>query len=328
MGVEGNLTSQHYDIIILDDLVNKDYINTAEQIEKTIDFYKECLNLLEPNGELIIIGTRWDDKDLYGYIMDAENKIADNFEFFIREAYKGSLDDDDNFTALYPEKFTRKHLLNLYQEQGPYFFSSQYMNNPIPKGDADFKQEWFKYYDPTDIKGRNLNKFTMVDPAISLEKAADSTAIVTVGIDELGFIYILDLQKLKVQPSGIIEKMFDVYRLYRPLKMGVEDVAFQRSLQYSITEEMKKNDEYLPILPIRPNNRTKDQRIRGLQPLYANGRILHNKDLHNMTAFEDELLRFPRGKHDDMIDAFAYCLDFMFPAKHLSEKHRSHKFLY
>lgn len=328
MGIESALTSQHYDIIIADDLVNGDYVNTKEQIEKTIDFYKECLNLLEPGGELIILGTRWDDKDLYGWILDPDNKVINDFEVFIREAYQGSLDDPDDFMALYPQKFTQKHLKNLYVQQGPYFFSAQYMNTPIPKDDADFKQVWFKNYDPTDVKGRPLNIFTAIDPAISLETSADFTAIVTVGVDEFGFIYVLNVQRLKVHPKQLIDKIFEIYQLYRPLKIGIEDVAFQRTLQYTLGEEMKSRGQFLPIIPIKPNARTKDQRIRGLQPLYANGRILHNPEIQNMKYLEDELLRFPRGKHDDVIDALSYLLDFMFPAVRRKHGERRHHYLY
>lgn len=328
MGVESNLTSQHYDIIIGDDLVNKDYVNTKEQIQKTIDFYKECLNLLEPGGELILIGTRWDDKDLYGWIMDPDNNVLEEFDVFIREAYTGSLEASEEFQALYPQKFTQKHLQNLRAQQGPYIFSCQYMNTPISKEDADFRSDWFKEYDQTDIKGRPLNIFTAIDPAISLEKEADFTAMVTVGVDEFGLIYILDLQRLKVTPSDLIDKIFEVGRTFHPLVLGIEDVAFQRTLQYTLSEEMKERNEFLPIRPIKPQNRTKDQRIRGLQPLYANGRILHNKDLRNMKDLEDELLRFPRGKHDDMIDALSYLLDFMFQVNRRKKEHRKGSYLY
>lgn len=328
MGVESNLTSQHYDIIIMDDVVNKDYVNTAEQIQKTIDFYKECLNLLEPTGEMIILGTRWDDRDLYGYIMDPDNGVRSDFDFFIKEAYTGNLETDDGFQALYPEKFKRKHLLKLREQQGPYFFNAQYMNDPVARDDATFKTEWFKEYDPSDMRGKPLNFFIAVDPAISLEREADFSAIVTVGVDEDGYVYVVDIERLKVKPNELIDTIFAKWRLYGPVLIGIEEVGFQKTLQYTMSERMQQTGQYLPIRPIKPNNRTKDQRIRGLQPLYANGRILHSKHVKNIKALEDELIRFPRGKHDDTVDALSYLLDFIFPAKHRKSSHKRHKYLY
>ena len=233
MGVESNLTSQHYDLIIFDDVVNKDFVNTMDQIQKTIDFYKECLNLLEPGGEIIVIGTRWHDSDLYGWIMDPENNMESDFDVFIRRAYEGSMESDEDFTGLFPGKFSRKHLKKLYEQQGPYIFSTQYLNDPVPEQDATFKKNWFQYYEPADMKGKLLTKFTAIDPAISLERDADYTAIVTIGVDEFRNIYILDVRRKRLDPKGILDTIFEVYHWFSPVSVGIEDVAFQKSLQDS-----------------------------------------------------------------------------------------------
>jgi predicted phage terminase large subunit-like protein len=149
----------------------------------------------------------------------------------------------------------------------------------------------------------------MIDPAISTEKEADYTAMVVVGVDEFGLVYILDIVRDRLSPNELINEVFRLASIYSPIKIGIEDVAFQKSLQYSLNEEMNRQNRYLPIQPLRPAGRNKDQRIRGLQPLYANGRILHSKHVNKIEFLEDELLRFPRGKHDDIIDALSYMLD-------------------
>jgi len=68
-GLETALTGGHYDLIIHDDLVDENNINTKEQIEKVITFYRNSRPLLDPGGEMIIIGTRWAEDDLYGMII-------------------------------------------------------------------------------------------------------------------------------------------------------------------------------------------------------------------------------------------------------------------
>lgn len=327
MGLESNLTSQHYDIIIGDDLVNKDYVNTADQIQKTINFYKESLNLLEPNGQFILIGTRWHDSDLYGWIMDNDNNIISDFEVMTKRAYEGDLYGDD-FNPLFPDKFKRSHLKKLREQQGPYFFSSQYMNDPIPSDEADFKKDWFSYFEFNDLKGRPLNKFTMIDPAISTEKEADFTAIVTAGLDDHNNVYILDIRRIKANPQGVIDEIFKVYEQWHPILMGIEEVAFQKALRYSLHQEMNNRNIWLPLREVKPQARNKDQRIRGLQPLYANKKMYHNKSVNNNMHLEDELLRFPRGKHDDVIDALSYGLDFWYPGKRKVSRRSKHKYLY
>lgn len=581
MGVESNMTSQHYDLIIMDDVVNKDYVNTKEQIDKTISFYKECLNLLEPDGEMVIVGTRWHDSDLYGWIMDPDNNLERDFKVFIRRAYEGSLESDEEFKGIFPEKYSRKHLKQLYEQQGPYVFgctpeetpilmadftekpiskvnagdeiigfkrglgtdknylvktkvintfkkrdfvydlkmesgnrvkctkdhkwysgrkdkthqeykpvkkggklmfvcptgykkargrrdweygywqwlggifdgdgsskgpllsitqgihnkpvcdrirkvltslnipytevyrdnskhdkwhdsiafnitetfntsirlirnadfgkksqlierlmakggrfvkikdrvismkrgkerdvyaletetgnyiawgyassNTQYLNDPIPEADADFKKDWFGNYEPTELRGKLLTKFTTVDPAISQDRDADFTAIITVGIDEFRNIYILDIRRARMTPKEIIDNIFEVWHFFDPIAIGIEDVAFQKSLQYSLSEEMNRRNEYLPLKPLRPAGRAKDQRIKGLQPLYANRKIYHSRAVPNIEYLEDELLRFPAGKHDDIIDALAYMLELnIYPPKRKKTMNH-HRYLY
>jgi predicted phage terminase large subunit-like protein len=322
-GMGGNLVSQHYDKIILDDIVNRDSVNTREQIEKSILFLKDILDLLEPGGELIILGTRWHDQDLYGWIMDKENDILGSFDIYLRPAFTGNLRDHTNFHALWPDKFSRSILEKLYREKGPYEFSSQYLNNPVPDDDAVFRRTWFHYYDPTELRGRPLNKFMAIDPAISLEKEADYTAIVTLGVDYFHNWYVLDIFRDRITPHELIEHLYVLYERWHPIEIAIENVAFQKVLQYSLNEEGRKRKKYLPIVEVKPEQRTKDERVRGLQPLYANGVILHHKDLVYNDYLEDELTRFPRGQHDDIIDALSYMKDIVSAPRRSSSNYES-----
>jgi hypothetical protein len=71
-GVEKALTGMHFDIIIHDDLVEQNNINTPEQVRKIIQFRQNCLDLLDPGGIEVIVGTRWAMGDLYGFIIENE----------------------------------------------------------------------------------------------------------------------------------------------------------------------------------------------------------------------------------------------------------------
>jgi len=71
-GVEKAVTGAHFDIIIHDDLVEENNIGTPEQIQKIIRFRQNCLDLLDPGGIELIIGTRWAMGDLYGFLIENE----------------------------------------------------------------------------------------------------------------------------------------------------------------------------------------------------------------------------------------------------------------
>ena len=332
-GSGGNLVSQHYDKIILDDVVNEDTVSTKEQIEKTIQFYRMCQPLLEKNGEMIIIGTRWREDDLYGWLMDKENGVVQDFDIFFRTAITDELWDESKKefikgSILWPEKYQLKDMSDIKRKMGPYAFSSQYLNNPVSQADADFKKIWFKYYEQADIKGMDMNRYTFVDPAISMDAQADYSAIVTIGVDQYSNIYILDIVRERLKPDELINEIFRTYEIWHPLSIGVEQVGFQKTLRYTLKKEEEIRKKFLNIVELRPDGRNKEQRIRGLQPQYASGKVLHNRDLVYNIYLEDELLRFPRGKHDDQIDALAYSLDFIHPPVKRVSSNRKHKYLY
>ncbi len=73
-GIDTGKTGGHCDILIFDDLVVKENIQTPDAVRKVIDGYQACLPLLDPGGKLLLIGTRYVQSDLYGYIIENESR--------------------------------------------------------------------------------------------------------------------------------------------------------------------------------------------------------------------------------------------------------------
>jgi phage terminase large subunit-like protein len=89
--------------------------------------------------------------------------------------------------------------------------------------------------------------------------------------------------------------------------------AYEKSIQYALIDEMRRRNVYSPIVELKAN-RSKDERIEGMVPRYANGSIYHLLQCPFREQLEDELDRFPRGKHDDIIDALAYGMQIASPS--------------
>lgn len=68
-GVATTKVGQHYDIIIGDDYNSRENTRTPELAQGPIDHFKYNLNILEPDGEYVIIGTRYSDSDVIGFIL-------------------------------------------------------------------------------------------------------------------------------------------------------------------------------------------------------------------------------------------------------------------
>lgn len=327
-GIDNNLIGGHYDIIIMDDVVTRENVSTMEQIKKVQTRYRDALDLLEPHGEFLVVGTRWHDADLYGWLLDPSNDNLAGYNVMVKRAYEGDIMRDEDFTPLWPGKFSRKILYQKLKDEGWPHFSAQYMNDPVPEEDAVFKRSWFMYYDSSDIRGKLLNKFLLIDPALSLRKDADYTAMVVFGVDPYNNIFILDIVRARLSPFQLINEIFRLRDVWNLTDIGIEEIAFQKALSYVLRDDVRFKTRPFHITELKPSERSKDIRIKGLQPFYENGKVFHNRLLPNNIYLEDELVRFPRSVHDDIIDALAYAPDVMFPARQKTSRAGKRKYLY
>lgn len=74
-GVGSEKTGQHYDVIIMDDLNSPSNSHTKEGREKVLQHYRYNTSILEPNGIMVIVGTRYAEDDLIGFILKNEMEI-------------------------------------------------------------------------------------------------------------------------------------------------------------------------------------------------------------------------------------------------------------
>lgn len=158
-GLDQIKVGMHYDLIIMDDLVSDRNVTTREQIEKVINHYKLALSLLEPGGQLLLIGTRYNYADLYGYVMENEGDIFDsmiipakltpeaadelNTRFPDIVSELGFYSADDIF---FPERLDEAFLQDQRKSQGTYIYNCQYLLNPVDAETAAFKAEWNRYH--------------------------------------------------------------------------------------------------------------------------------------------------------------------------------------
>lgn len=164
----------------------------------------------------------------------------------------------------------------------------------------------FEYYEPHEIEGIPFQKMMFIDPAISKKNTADYTAIVVIGIDRRNnWMYVLDVWRARVHPSELIDKIFEMYIQHRPDRVGIETVGFQKALALELEKQMLDKNLFFPLDKVG-NMGEKEGRIRSnLAGRYGTNTVIHPKRHPFIKDLESELLKFPAGKHDDMIDALS-----------------------
>ena len=169
-----------------------------------------------------------------------------------------------------------------------------------------FKDEYFKFFNWKDLRIPELNIFMTVDLAISQKDTADYTAIMVVGVNKDNHWFVLDCSFGRYDPTQTIDEIFRMAGKWSPQKVGVEKVAYQAAMHHFLDKEMPKRNMFFTITQLRAQ-RKKEERISALQPRFSSGSIWIPRDAGEWwTELKSEMLAFPHGIHDDLLDALAY----------------------
>lgn len=238
----GSVLGRRADLIIVDDVLNEKNTKTAEQREKIKEWYESVLlPVLEPDGQLIVVGTAWFKEDLYHKIM--ELPIYD-----VRKRYKAILDDEKG-KVLWEERWSYKKLMERKKQVGSLAFNKSYQNEALSPEDAVFQSEWTdeakrKGKSRTFIQALDYAKWDMgyltisigVDLAISQKDDSDFTAMAVVGQTADGIKLPLYLSREKLSPAQTKSKIVALTSRYNPQIVVVESNAYQKSLTLDLAD--------------------------------------------------------------------------------------------
>lgn len=307
--VWGWITGKWWHILLVDDPYSWRQDAESETIRRTVSnwYWSTLLSRKQTDKtQQIIIMQRWREDDLVWEILERE---WDKRTMLKVPAL------DEEWQSFRPSRFSKEYFEDI-KSQNPLFFMSQYQQDPVNEWSWDFKREYFEYYEIQELdklKDR-LEIVTFLDPAISERQEADNTAIVTIGIDKASnYVYLLEVKKFKESPDIIIDEIFDTAKRYmnywKSYRAWIEVVQYQKMLALEINKQMRIRDCFFVLEEVRPMWE-KEARIKTtLQPRYASHTIIHPKQWANIWDYELELLKFPKWKHDDMIDACSWALN-------------------
>lgn len=332
-GLTTNTTGWHADIIIADDLVVPENAYTEEGRENVSKKSSQFTSIRNAGGCTLACGTRYHPSDVYATwkqqefeVYDDEGSVIDRKPVWEIKEYAVETDgvflwpktmrSDGKFFGFDNQVLSR--IKAEYSDRIQYY--AQYYNNPNDPGSNRINRSRFQYYDKKFLKQeggswyykRNkLNIYSAIDFAFSLNKKSDNTAIVVIGIDAEGYIYILDIVVFK---SDNIKTYFDnisaLHSKWEFKKLRAEVTVAQSIIVRDLKDRMRQEGLNLSIDEHRPtrNEGTKAERIAAaLENKYENMTIWHYKG--GYTDMLEEELVLARPPHDDIKDALASAVE-------------------
>lgn len=336
-GVGGGITGKGAHALIIDDPIkNQVEADSVAVRDNLMDWYQStAYTRLAPGGGILIIQTMWNDDDLAGRLQTymAGSEEVDQFEIVkypaISEAWEYRDESTQNILrfpaeqplelgitllrpkdyclheARYPTDALKKIRANLQ----PRIWSALYQQNPVPDEGMYFKKEHFKYSKCAPPR-LGMRIFTAWDFAISEKEHNDWTVGVTVMQDETDTLYVLDVLRFKGDSLAIVEAMLDVAQRFGSdpstgYLIGAEDGQIWRAILPMLKVRMEERKLFPPLEVLKPLT-DKMARARPLQGRMQQGKIVFIDGAHWLAQAEQELLRFPAGVHDDVVDAMAW----------------------
>jgi predicted phage terminase large subunit-like protein len=314
-GLNAEKTSQHYDLIIADDTQSEATSESREQIDSVIRNFKLYESLLVKGGMILNVGTRWAFDDLGEFIdkLEAADANAQRPKrIFISKYSAFTRNEEGKFTTdlEFPDILSKEELAHARATQGAFLFSCNYLCSPRSDETAVFKKEWLRYHTKSATDMQNANIYMTIDPAgEGTFAAADWNVIMIVAITAQYDIYVLHYRRGKWSREKLFRNVMEVWDYYKPRYAAVETVFQQHELAAWLKAEALLKGRPIAWWTLKTTQKTKQHRIGALQPYAEMGKLYLAE--HTMRDLEDEMLQYPQGEHDDLLDSLAYNLEFM-----------------
>jgi predicted phage terminase large subunit-like protein len=202
-----------------------------------------------------------------------------------------------DFFKVRMEEFAKDGMLDLY--------SQEYLNNPMDESVAYFKRGDFQLETEEDKK-KVVRYYITLDPAISTESRADYTVFLVAAVDEDRGLHIRNIIRERLDGKEIIDTLLALQKFYDAEAVGVEEMMITKALGPFLHEQMITDNIWPNLIKLKTMGKDKVQRSRSIQARMRAKTVKFDKQADWYPAFEDEVLKFPRGVKDDQVDAFAW----------------------
>jgi len=340
-GVGGGITGKGAHILIIDDPIkNQEEADSIEVRNKLLDWYQStAYTRLAPGGGILLIQTWWNDDDLAGRLqnMARVDPSADQFEVIkypalseaweyrdrvtqaiVRTAQELDLDESPDLellrpidTCLHEARYPTDALKRIRANMQPRIWSALYQQNPMPDEGVYFRKQDFRFY-ITPPRTFGMNIITAWDFAIGEKQQNDWTVGFTFLQDESNALYVLDVMRFRGDSLEIVDAMLDVANRFLGLpevnyQIAVEDGQIFRALKPMLELRMTERRMWPAYEVLKPLT-DKLARARTLQGRMQQGRVFWPDPKYHgwVNQAITELLRFPGGANDDVVDAAAW----------------------
>ena len=306
VGVGGPITGRDVDICICDDLIKGFSDCTPTLLDKLYSWYQNILiPRLEPWSKLFMLGTRWHSQDVIGRLMIEQ---PEKYRFVTLKA----LNDDGS--CIWGNRYTPNFFEERRLEVGDRVFQAQYQGQPLDETGDFFNIDNIFYNDPYDAMSSHIISkcrswdfaYTSDDP----KKDSDYTAGAYCYLNYKNEIILSDLVYGRFG-DGLLDKVKSTSKRDTqdvPILMETGTTGGASEMLY------KEYRKHIPGYNIRQSlpQGSKIDRAVPFKNLILDHRFgITIQDDKLREEILQQLKAFPNGRHDDIIDAISYAIQYL-----------------
>jgi predicted phage terminase large subunit-like protein len=318
-GVGGTVVGRRANLILVDDpYKSKQVAYSATERKKISDwFFVDVVPRLLPNGVIVIIATRWHEDDLTGEVLKkSKNGEIEPFELISLPAIceEPELDIEQQLgrtygEALWPDMYPVNKLEEIRggmsADGNLDEWNALYQQKPRPAESGEVKADWFPTYVnlPTD---EPLLFITSWDTAGTVGERADFTVglAAALGLTSRNF-YLMDMYREQAEFHTLMRDIPRFNAVHHAHAVLIENKGTGMSLIQVMKQTSGQN-----IIPIAPQKiGDKQWRFELSVPALEARRVHLPRRADWVPRFMEELLTFPNGVHDDIVDAFSQLIN-------------------
>ena len=287
----------------LEDANNKGFRNKVKDW-----WYGDLMSRLLPGGNVVLVCTRWHGDDLIGHFLEEMEKgVGEKWDSVIMSAL---CEDEENDPlgrkegeALWPEFYTAEALRDIKATRSARIWNCLYQSNPVNEGGGIVQNEWFRYWEQLPPENMVRRRFVSFDTANTANARSDYTVGTAWAETFDNKYYLVDIVRQRVEFPELIKLVDEFARRNRASAIMVEDAGHGKALLQS-----KQGMLFAPLIAINPYNKNKEFRFDEISPLFETGAVLLPKHHDIRPDVEKELLEFPNGSKDDIVDSVTHAL--------------------
>lgn len=220
---------------------------------------------------------------------------------------------------LWPARFSKEVIAGLKRLLGEEHYAAQFQQSPTPAGGAKFKEQWFRYYSripdgyqlhtPTGDRFVSFGlcwRFGTVDLAISQKQSADYTVFSIWDVTPEHDLILVSMVRGRFTDGEQINLLKQLFHSEGLSYWKIESVAYQQSFVSRGISLAIPCKEYNP--------RGAGDKVIRATPFaiwLQNGKAYfpETTSVDWMHDVKEELKKFPRGAHDDIVDTCSMAAD-------------------